>query len=453
MTGGWRSKHARLAGLAATFCLALSAVLGDAAAAPPAWLSNNCELTTTQSNFDTEAVVSDLARRAKDSQLLQVALVVGNQKYEDTRLILNSPSLDAVSFCRMLASSGFFVRHSANLNSRSFHIEVNRLVSIVDLTRRELAKLYPNDQKKIVVYFYFSGHGFGWNNENYLLPVDIPYQTPILEATDRSVSVDYLIGKLRPSSEPEGRGRVGIYLVIDACRNIPRGYFVMPETKAALDGTWFYRQAVNFGGMYAFFATGAGNYARDGEVAGRRSAFTEAFVEVMSDAKYAKLGPFDFFTEVSNRTRRMTRYTQHPEFYGMAGEGNTAPVPGFQQTAVEVTTAPSLKGWIFAGNQLKGTESLSDLNVRSTDKSKRVERASDLVPGATYVLTDAVRVREQRPKVSLCTSKSPPSGNYGECVAQVGLARAGNTVKVLQPPESERLATRDQFWLLVEVTK
>lgn len=447
---GYLEKLPRL--LSAALFIGLAAACACAAAAGPSayWSADRCELLSTPAEIDTEAIVKELVDGAAKIPILQLAFVVGNQSYGDSRLALKAPAADAEAFCRTLRSSEFLVRRLANLESRAFHLEVKRLVAIVDLAKDSLGKRYPNAQKKIVVYFYYSGHGFGWNGENFLLPIDLPKDLPIQEATDRSVSVDFLIGKLRPSPEADGRGRIGVYVVIDACRNIPRGYFLMPDRKAALDGNWFYRQAINFGGMYAFYATGAGSYARDGDGQNQRSIFTEHFISVLEDKRFNQAGPFDFFAEVSRRVRAKTGNAQQPEFYGSPGAGSDGPVPGAKAMQAE-PGASKMHGWIFAGNRIKGADGLSDLNVRSTDKNKKIERVEDLAVGQDYVLTDAVRVREQRPSLKLCENKAIPSGNYGECVRQVGLAVAGKTVRVIQAPEAEKLATRDQYWLNVEV--
>jgi hypothetical protein len=112
-----------------------------------------------------------------------------------------------------------------------------------------------------------------------------------------------------------------------------------------------------------------------------------------------------------------------------------------------------VSGWVFAGNVVQSHTNLSDLNLRALPGNPALSRPTDLRTGVSYVLTDNLRLRQDRPSISKCLGKAFLSGNYGECVAQSGVLYAGQRVKLVESPQTEHLITKDQIWVHVETEK
>ena len=86
------------------------------------------------------------------------ALVIGNQKYLHFNPLLNIYN-DADDMKIALEKLGFIVTMVQDVDNKS----MNRV--IVEFT----AQILPNE----FAFFYFSGHGLGYNGKNYLLPINI----------------------------------------------------------------------------------------------------------------------------------------------------------------------------------------------------------------------------------------------------------------------------------------
>ncbi|CAF4070287.1 unnamed protein product [Rotaria sordida] len=86
----------------------------------------------------------------------KLALVIGNQNY--TRKPLKNPEKDAKDLAYVLDRIGFDVKLG------------------IDCTRETMATLIDAFADRIddqdLVLFYFAGHGFQYNQQNYLIPVD-----------------------------------------------------------------------------------------------------------------------------------------------------------------------------------------------------------------------------------------------------------------------------------------
>jgi uncharacterized caspase-like protein len=89
---------------------------------------------------------------------IRVALVVGNSRYE-TLAPLSSPSNDAQIIEQTLETMGFDVSLGRDLSIKQFR----------DTVRRFSEKT----EQANTVLFYYAGHGFQYEGENYLAPVDV----------------------------------------------------------------------------------------------------------------------------------------------------------------------------------------------------------------------------------------------------------------------------------------
>ncbi len=94
-----------------------------------------------------------------DEYRYRTALVIGNAAYKNPKNILTPPKNDADDIADALKSLGFNVTKKHDLSAE----EMNK-------TLEEFTSNLKNSSE--VRLFYYSGHGFNFNSENYMIPVD-----------------------------------------------------------------------------------------------------------------------------------------------------------------------------------------------------------------------------------------------------------------------------------------
>lgn len=149
----------------------------------------------------------------------RVALVIGNSEYESAPL--KNPSNDADALSLALKGLGFTVTTKKDVTKRQFEDAVDEVTD--------------NLQSGDVCLIFYAGHGQGFENENYLIPVDAVLDRP-QHVPERCVSVSYLMQALRFS---ECSLKI---VVVDACRNNPFRSFSrstpgLAESTRAPEGT------------------------------------------------------------------------------------------------------------------------------------------------------------------------------------------------------------------------
>jgi len=87
------------------------------------------------------------------------ALVIGNSLYGDFNDRLSNPQNDAKDIAKTLRSLNFEVIEKVNLSATDMKEEIKAFS----------AKLKRSNEVRV---FYYAGHGFELNNENYMLPID-----------------------------------------------------------------------------------------------------------------------------------------------------------------------------------------------------------------------------------------------------------------------------------------
>ena len=184
----------------------------------------------------------------------RVALVIGNSSYSNAPVLPNTVN-DARDMAVSLRKVGFEVVDGVNLDKRGMDQAVTRFARLA--------------QDADAVMFYYAGHGFQFNGENYLVPVEA--------RVEDEISVQYETTRLNDVLTALNFSKGVKIMVLDACRNNP---FVSQLAKRQATRGF----AVGSGlapvaraqGMVIAYATQANDVAADG--IGRNSPFTAALV-------------------------------------------------------------------------------------------------------------------------------------------------------------------------------
>lgn len=184
----------------------------------------------------------------------RVALVIGNASYANAPVLPNTVN-DAQDMAVALRKVGFEVVDGVNLDKRGMDLALTRFARLA--------------QDADAVMFYFAGHGFQFNGENYLVPVEA--------RVDDEVAVQYETTRLNDVVTALNYAKGVKIMVLDACRNNP--FVAQLARKQATRGF-----SVGSGlapvaraqGMVIAYATQANDVAADG--VGRNSPFTAALV-------------------------------------------------------------------------------------------------------------------------------------------------------------------------------
>ena len=177
------------------------------------------------------------------------ALVIGNGDYAALPTLPN-PTNDAEDMADALEALGFEVALGLDLSRTDMLGMIDRIAGAA--------------QSYDIVLFYYAGHGFQIDNQNYLAPVDANLQQH-QDIVDQTVNLSQMTEAL------EGTPSIKL-IFLDACRDNPVGPLV-DDQGAARDGLARVGDAEGF--LFAF-STQPDNVAQDG--LGRNSPFTEAIL-------------------------------------------------------------------------------------------------------------------------------------------------------------------------------
>lgn len=173
-----------------------------------------------------------------------LALVIGNNDYESISPLKNPPN-DADDMAAALKKLGFSVTVVKNTDYRKTNTTFENFIN----------SLREGD----IAFFYYSGHGIGYNGKNYLVPVD--FTTTCLEQLDEyAVSFNKLI------TGAELRRPKNLFVVLDACRSIGK----LRECRATTNsketlGNGLTRPTNNPKGSIIVYATDEGYTAEDNQ--------------------------------------------------------------------------------------------------------------------------------------------------------------------------------------------
>lgn len=211
----------------------------------------------------------------------RVALVIGNDAYSLSPL--KNAVNDARAIDRALQSAGFKTKLLENASKDQMD---DALGVFAD-------SLGPDDS----ALFYYAGHAFQIENENFIVPVDFKPAAGMSQAKNRCVSLSRLFDELK-----RARAKIKI-VVLDACRANP-----IAEQYSLAAGL---AEPLNAGkGSYIAFSTGPNQVATDNPV-GKNSWFTEALADLVSQPTLT-IEINELFNRVRKRVEGETEGRQTP---------------------------------------------------------------------------------------------------------------------------------------------
>ena len=205
-------------------------------------------------------LITALAARAHAEK--RVALVIGNNEYRNVPRLQKAVN-DARAMSDALRQLGFTVLFAENQTRTAFSETMLAFDKIVE----------PGD----TAFFFFAGHGFEINGQNYLLPTDIAAVTQGQEELIR----DGAFAAERVISRLQTRGARTSIFVFDACRNNP---FESTGTRA-LGGSGGLAPISPPEGVFVIFSAGAKQTALDrlsDNDPNPNSVFTRSFVRELA---------------------------------------------------------------------------------------------------------------------------------------------------------------------------
>ena len=189
---------------------------------------------------------------------------VGKYEFDDLR----NPVNDAKDMAKVLTNLGFKVILKLNLKTRA-------------AMKKAVLEFRENlPETGAVGLFYFSGHGFQYQNANYLVPTKAAMPTA-LDIEDEVLETDYVLRHL------EQANRQGVNIVIlDACRDsIPTDFFDDRKNKGLFEAdlkAGFTNMQAPIGSLIAY-ATAPNTTSWGGLPNERNSVYTKHLLKALRD--------------------------------------------------------------------------------------------------------------------------------------------------------------------------
>lgn len=353
------------------------------------------------------------------------ALVIGNGGYSALPQLPNPPN-DAVDMADALSALDFEVVLGLDLSRDEMLKKIGRLT--------EAAKTSDT------VLFYYAGHGFQINDENYLAPID----------TKLERQQDVVTQTIKMSQITDGlEGTKGIKLIfLDACRDNPVG----PLLDASLTVRNGLARVGDAEGFLFAFSTQPDNVAQDG--LGRNSPFTEA---VLSHIHTAGQDIGSMMIAVRNDVLSSTGGTQVPwenssltrQFHFKPGALVIPPETMLWQLAATSEDSSLLRIYLDRYPQGAHVEEANDLledtQLAALDEGddQAVRSLPSDQPSAALggQLWDLARRLRARPLVELYLEQHPDGRHMAEAQQLLDLLRSAEAADESPGPLCRRLAT------------
>jgi formylglycine-generating enzyme required for sulfatase activity len=181
---------------------------------------------------------------------MRVALIIGNSSYRTAPLA--NPANDAADLAHALERKGFRVLVRENVSERGLKEAVETFAGYL--------------KKGGVGLFFFAGHGIQLKEQNFLLPIDLGFDSEA-DIAFKSISAEYVLSRMA-----EAGNRVNI-VILDACRNNP----FQQSRRSVSRGLGVMNVGRNEKGTFIAYATSPGATAADGE--GRNGMYTKYLLQ------------------------------------------------------------------------------------------------------------------------------------------------------------------------------
>jgi formylglycine-generating enzyme required for sulfatase activity len=238
----------------------------------------------------------------------RLALVIAMSNYQNIGPLKNPPN-DADDMVAALEQLGFKRENIVVIKNQGLGYVQSQINLFVNSLR-------AND----IVFFYFSGHGIGYNGDNYLLPIDARLDC-LEEIPNFGISVNQLQAAFR------GRGVRNNFLVLDACRNLDKKIVscqLFAQTKTATTAKGLVIPQNQLEGDAIVYATQQGEEADD-NVQQRNGLFTQMLLKylVLPDLSFYQImtkTTKDVLEESQRRVeKQLMKGRQLPAMYGSLG--------------------------------------------------------------------------------------------------------------------------------------
>lgn len=268
----------------------------------------------------------------------RIALVIGMNEYSEVPKLEKAVG-DAQAISQVLVKMGFDVTTAFNLDRRSLNVS--------------LAKFYDQIEAGDTVLVHYSGHGVQLENDNYLLPIDIPAPT--------DGNAELIKGEsLRLLSVVEtlaAKGAGARIVIVDACRDNP---FAVGG-KRSIGGTRGLASISPAKGDFVMFSAGAGQAALD-RLGDNDTTETSVFTRVLltklatpgiklRDLAASVKEEVEGLGQTVGHMQRPAYYDDLPESFSLLpDQGGTAPEPAPKAEPLTSQTLPEEQAYQLAEN-------------------------------------------------------------------------------------------------------
>ena len=345
--------------------------------------------------FATLILVTAFAMPAEAARKL--ALVIGINNYKEVPKLEKAVG-DAKAIAESLGGLGFQVTTALDLDRRNLNLA--------------LSKLYASIEPGDTVLVHYSGHGVQIENDNYLLPADVPAPEDGNAELLKSESLRLLT--LVDTITQKGAGAT--ILIIDACRNNP----FATGGKRAIGGTRGLANVATAKGTFIMYSAGAGQTALD-RLNDADGTATSVYTRVLL-ARLAAPGMKlrDLAASVRDDVEQLGKsvgHDQRPAYYDdLSADFSLSPAtsqPAVQQPAVYVPpkiVAPPVTEKDSSEEARKAWEAIKDQNTPAL-----FEMVARRFPGTLYGELAATRAQELRDSASRAAKRSEERRVGKEC--------------------------------------
>ena len=330
----------------------------------------------------------------------KLALVIGINNYLEIPKLEKAVG-DAQAIGQTLSSLGYQVTTALDMDRRGLNLALSKLYASVE----------PGD----TVLVHYSGHGVQIENDNYLLPADVPAPTDGNAELLKSESL-----RLLTLIETLGQKGAGArILIIDACRDNP----FATGGKRSIGGTRGLANVATDKGTFIMYSAGAGQAALD-RLGESDVTTTSVYTRVLlSRLKDPTIKLRDLAASVRDEVEKMGKsvgHDQRPAYYDdLPADFSLAPSSGVTPKTDPVVSSPPV---VEPPKQTNYDEARQAWDaVKDQTSPAPFEMVAARYPGTLYGDLASARAKElrdaQKQKEKQKVKPTPPPATETEVVA------------------------------------